>query len=68
MYHSASEVVCEGLRLLKVHDDVREYRVNQLRTEIAMGAGQIERGEYTDYDVDNIQSLVEEIQQERSRL
>jgi antitoxin ParD1/3/4 len=67
MYHSASEVVREGLRLLKVQDDVREYRINQLREDIAIGAEQIERGQYTDYDVDNIQSLVEEIQTEGRR-
>ena len=31
MYHSASEVIREGLRLLKEQDELKEYRLNQLR-------------------------------------
>ena len=69
MYHSASEVIREGLRLLKEQDDMRQSRLNQLRTEVEIGAEQIKRGQYTDYDVENLQPLVEEIQVEgRKRL
>jgi len=38
-YHSAQEVVAEGLRLL------REHKLYQLRKEIDAGLEQIERGE-----------------------
>jgi antitoxin ParD1/3/4 len=69
MYHSASEVIREGLRLLKEQDDLRQSRINQLRQEVDIGVKQIERGQYTDYDVDNLQPLVDEIQAEgRKRL
>ena len=44
-------------------------RLNQLRKEVDLGAEQIERGQYTDYDVENLQPLVDEIQVEgRKRL
>lgn len=62
MYHSASEVIREGLRLLKEQDDLRQSRLNQLRKEVEIGAEQIARGQYTDHNVDNLQQLVEEIQ------
>ena len=69
MYHSASEVIREGLRLLKEQDDMRQSRLNQLRKEVDIGAEQLESGQYTDYDVENLQPLVNEIQAEgRKRL
>jgi antitoxin ParD1/3/4 len=49
MYHSASEVVREGLRLLKEQDEIRRIRLEELRKEIAIGTEQLERGEYTVY-------------------
>ena len=45
MYHSASEVVREGLRLLKEQDDIRRVRLQELKKEIASGTVQIARGE-----------------------
>ncbi len=45
MYHSASEVVREGLRLLKEQDEIRRMRLNELKKEIAIGTEQLERGE-----------------------
>ena len=69
LYHSASEVIREGLRLLKEQDDMRQSRLIQLRKEVDIGAEQIERKQYTDYDVENLQPLVNEIQVEgRKRL
>lgn len=62
MYHSASEVIREGLRLLQEQDLLRQARLEQLRREIAIGVEQIERGQYTDYDVDNLEPLVEKIE------
>lgn len=62
LYHSASEVIREGLRLLKEQDDMRQSRLNQLRQQVDIGAEQINRGQYTDYDVDDLQPLVDEIQ------
>ena len=61
MYHTASEVIREGLRLLKEQDEIKEHRLNQLCKEVDIGIQQIENGRYTDYDVDNLQPLADEI-------
>ena len=45
MYHSASEVIREALRLLKEQDDLRQYRLERLRKEISIGLEQLDRGE-----------------------
>ncbi len=37
LYQSASEVIREGLRLLKDQDGLREIRVNELRQQIQAG-------------------------------
>jgi len=69
MYHSASEVIREGLRLLKEQDDVKRSRLNQLRQEVDLGIEQLEAGRYTDYDVENLEPLICEIKSEgRKRL
>ena len=47
-YQSQSEVVREGLRLLKEQQDVRQARIEELRREIASGSAQIDRGEVFD--------------------
>jgi antitoxin ParD1/3/4 len=46
MYQTASEVIREGLRLLKERDD----RMAQLRADVAAGFAQAERGEFFSYD------------------
>ena len=43
-YSSASEVVREGLRLLKERDELRRVRVEELRRDVMLGAGQILAG------------------------
>ena len=53
MYHTASEVIREGLRLLKERDD----RLAQLRADLRGGFEAVERGEYTDYDQGSIKEL-----------
>lgn len=69
MYHTASEVIREGLRLLKEQDDLRQVRLNQLRKEIEIGAAQIENGQYSDHDADDLQPLVQEMLNEgRTRM
>lgn len=45
MYHSASEVVRAGLRLLKEQNDFHAVRLESLKQEIARGIEQAERGE-----------------------
>ncbi|MBW4665847.1 MAG: type II toxin-antitoxin system ParD family antitoxin [Cyanomargarita calcarea GSE-NOS-MK-12-04C] len=47
-YLSASEVVREALRLLEERDRIREARLITLRSEIAVGIEQGDRGEVID--------------------
>ncbi|BAZ48945.1 CopG/Arc/MetJ family transcriptional regulator [Nostoc sp. NIES-4103] len=51
MYTSASEVIREGLRLLKEQDNLKEIRLAELRQEIQLG---IDRGESTLLNMDEI--------------
>ena len=45
MYHSASEVIRAGLRLLKDQDQLYEIRLAELRKEVAIGIEQADRGQ-----------------------
>ena len=55
MYQTASEVVREGLRLLKDRDD------RQLRADVRAGFEAVDRGEYTDYTASSIKGLGAEV-------
>jgi antitoxin ParD1/3/4 len=44
LYHSASEVIRDGLRLMKERDDLHQGRLAELRKEIAIGVDQADRG------------------------
>jgi antitoxin ParD1/3/4 len=37
LYHSASEVIRDGLRLMKERDELHQSKLNELRKEIAVG-------------------------------
>jgi antitoxin ParD1/3/4 len=47
-YQSQSEVVREGLRLLKEREELKRLRLTELRKEIAIGSAQADRGEFVD--------------------
>jgi antitoxin ParD1/3/4 len=64
MYHTASEVIREGLRLLKQQGELRQFRMSQFRDQVNIGLNQLEHGQYSDYDADSISSQVEEIKAE----
>ena len=53
MYQTSSEVIREGLRLLKERDE----RLKSLRSDIRAGLEAIDRGEFTEYDESNIRKL-----------
>ncbi|HXF27775.1 MAG TPA: type II toxin-antitoxin system ParD family antitoxin [Bryobacteraceae bacterium] len=57
MYQIASEVIREGLRLLKE----RDQRLEALRRDVRAGFEAVERGEYTDYGENNIRQLAERV-------
>ena len=45
MYHSASEVIREGLRLLKEKDEIHNRKLEELRREIQVGTDQADLGQ-----------------------
>lgn len=47
-YQTQSEVLREGLRLLKEREALRELRLTELRKKIALGADEADRGEFLD--------------------
>ena len=57
MYQTASEVIGEGLRLLRD----RDQRLEALRLDVRAGFEAVERGEYTDYDESDIHELAERV-------
>ena len=57
LYQSQSEVVREGLRLLKE----RDKHVSRLRSDIGAGFDAIRRGEYDDYDEHTTRRLADNI-------
>ena len=57
LYQTASEVIREGLRLLRE----RDQRVEALRRDVRAGFEAVERGEFTDYDESNIKELSDRI-------
>lgn len=54
MYNSASEVVREGLRLLKEQDELKGARHEELKREVMIGYEQAKRGESTSLDIDAV--------------
>ena len=48
MYYSASEVVREGLRLLREQDGLKQQRIAEVRKKIDRGIDQLDRGEGID--------------------
>ncbi len=47
-YQSQSEVLREGLRLLKEREEMKQIRLNALRKEIAAGIEQADHGQFVD--------------------
>lgn len=45
LYHSASEVIRDGLRLMKERDELHQSKLAELREEIAIGIDQADRGQ-----------------------
>jgi antitoxin ParD1/3/4 len=48
LYQSQSEILREGLRLLKEREDLKQLRAAELRTEIARGVQEADRGRFLD--------------------
>ncbi|WP_106381326.1 type II toxin-antitoxin system ParD family antitoxin [Abditibacterium utsteinense] len=62
LYNSASEVVREGLRLIREQDQLREIKLEELRREIQIGIDSLDRGEGRVYS--SARELIDEIKAE----
>ncbi len=47
-YQTQSEILREGLRLLKEREELKQLRIAELRKEIAIGAAEADRGQFVD--------------------
>ena len=50
MYHSASEVIRDGLRLMKERDELHQTRLAELRRAIEIGVHQADCGQVKPFD------------------
>jgi antitoxin ParD1/3/4 len=60
LYQSQSEVVREGLRLLKEREDLRKIRLVQLRSEIDKGIQQLNSGDYQTHDGESLKKVFQD--------
>jgi len=51
-----SEVICDGLRLLKQYDEEQKMKLQQLRTDIEEGISSLDRGEGKPLDIEAIKA------------
>jgi len=47
-YQSQSEILREGLRLLKEREELKQLQLAELRRMIALGSAEADRGEFVD--------------------
>jgi antitoxin ParD1/3/4 len=64
LYQTASEVIREGLRLLKARDELQQRKLEELRREIQIGIDQADRGELAPMDA---KGTLERIRAKRGR-
>ena len=62
LYNSASEVVREGLRLVREQDQIRQIKLEELRRELQVGFDELRRGEGVEYA--SPRQLIDEIKAE----
>jgi antitoxin ParD1/3/4 len=58
MYNSTSEVVREGLRLLKEQDELKELRLKELKKELQKGYDSATNGNVAEWDLKQFRDKV----------
>ncbi len=59
-YSTTGEVVCAALTLLREREQVRAIRLERLRADLQVGIDELERGEGTALDMEEIKQEVRE--------
>ena len=68
LYHTASEVIREGLRLLDERDRLYQLRLQELRADVKKGLDQLDRGEGKPFDPEAMKrQLRKEVGAKKSR-
>ena len=67
-YQTQSEIVREGLRLLKEREEVKQLRFAELRKEIAVGIVQADRGQFVDGSQSFVKIRQRSAQRKRSKV
>jgi antitoxin ParD1/3/4 len=67
MYHSASEVVRDALRLLKQRDELYKIQLAELKKDIAVGVEQSKQGKGRPMDFDDFKIRARKRFEERKR-
>ena len=67
LYHSASEVVREGLRLLDERDRLQAIRMDELKARVQIGIDQADAGDTTELDPESIISKVKALRSQRTQ-
>lgn len=57
MYHSASEVIREALRLLLDRDSIRKLQLDELRRQVTLGIDQADSGRVSPFNPGKIKAL-----------
>ena len=65
LYQTASEVIREGLRLLRERDELHQKQLEELRRAIAIGIGQADQGKVTPFDDETIARVKSRVRQRR---
>ena len=64
LYNNASKVIREALRFMETHEElIYQMKLEKLRTKLAVGAEQADRGEFVDQ---SISKIIEEAKQEHN--
>ena len=63
-YFSATEVICEALRLLQNSEAVKQQKLNSLRADIKQGIDDLDAGRYTVFNQNFVDDLLVETEQD----